>query len=473
MAEILKVHTPEQLVELAKNKIIADEVGLTDFNEGSATRSILEAVFRVESMTGFDYLEALRRSIPIALYDGFNFKKKGASFSSGHLRFYRIPTCTVRYTGLGSSAKLSVSDTTLTITVTGAIGDDLSLNFTTYPTIAELVTAIDAHASYQASLVQFGSSASNLLYRYATMEMVGQRDYLNNFGIDLLLGPALASQPVMAGVSITLDNITYQVAANGSIPAGKAHTGPLLAQCISPGIIGNINAHAIDTRHGKGVLNTALQGIEYVINDSAFANGQNEETDAERAYRFQVYVQGLAGSTKKGQEAAVLGITGIKSVTVRERHPVPGYNTIVADDGTGQLSDDMKDLIKKVLDGDPFDIVNYPGYRAAGILTNVDAPQVSPVNMSITVYRQGENSDATEISLAVRSAIEQYINTRGLGQDVILSEIIMLAKKAHLAVYDVAITSPSVNIPISSNYVARTGSGTGGLITVTIVTVTE
>ena len=110
MSEILKVFTPEQLYELIKNKIISDKVGFTNFNEGSRIRSILEAVAELEATTGLDYIEALRQSIPIALYDGFGFTKKGEVSSNGYFRLYRIPSFTIKYSGEATSVLLTIDN---------------------------------------------------------------------------------------------------------------------------------------------------------------------------------------------------------------------------------------------------------------------------------------------------------------------------------------------------------------------------
>jgi uncharacterized phage protein gp47/JayE len=217
-------------------------------------------------------------------------------------------------------------------------------------------------------------------------------------------------------------------------------------------------------------MNTSVDDVEYVINDSAFSNGTDQETDAERKYRFQKYVQGLYGATAPGLEAAVLGITGVKSVTVKERYPVAGYNTIIADDGTGKLSLDLITEIRKVLDGDADDIVDYPGSRAAGILSQIIPPNVLSVNIVMTIYRLGTTADIDEMINAAKTAVEQYINTLSLGKSVIVSEIIRRVKAVHSAIYDVAISAPSANIPVSKDYIARTGSGTSGMVLVSTAT---
>ena len=145
----------------------------------------------------------------------------------------------------------------------------------------------------------------------------------------------------------------------------------------------------------------------------------------------------------------------------------------MADDGSGSITAELIAEIRKVLDGDPSDFINYPGCRAAGITINIVDPTVIPISVIIEIQRIGTLSDIDEIKTAVQSAIENYINTRQLGQDVVRNEIIALAKKAHPAIYDVILTFPSENVSIDDMYIPRTGSGTGGTITATVTTLTS
>ena len=405
MPDILTIFTPEQLFTLMKNKILADDVGFTDFNVGSSIRTLLEAIALIESTTGFDYLEGLRNSIPIALYDGLGFTKKSATRGTGFLRFFRIPEFYMEYTGVGTDCLLTISAIDLTTTCAGAGGDNLSLSFVTFPTVSQLVTAINGTANYNATLVGLGNSVPSSLFQWVAKDILGATNHLAGNGFDVMVGAA-PLVTLIAGLQASIDQIFFRTTAAGSIPLGEATSAAIAAESINEGITGNILAQAINTLNGKGVLNTPVNGVEHVINDSAFSGGENEESDEDRARRFQVFVQGLSGSTVKGIESAVLNIAGIKSVTIRERFPQPGFITVIADDGTGNLSIAQIDLIRKTVEGDPNDFENFPGHRAAGILLNVDAPDVVAVNVTITIIKADQFPDEAEISIAVQSAIE-------------------------------------------------------------------
>lgn len=455
-----------------RNKIIADNIGITDFNKGSTIRSILECFALITSITGFDYLDALRKAIPVALFDGFRFKRKGATSSSGYFRFFRKPELSVRYIGEGHSALLAVTNTEFRITVMGS-SDSFSLLLDNYRNVGELVSAVNNIPNFSAVLVGSADTSSFSLYKYNNVEIIGLKNWKNEFGKDILTESAIESDPIYSGTIITIDDIAFQLLEDSSILAGESTTLPLEAAATISGKSGNISMRSVDTLNGKGMINNTIIGVDYVVNDTAFTGGTDNETEPERTERFQRFIQGLCGSTKKGLEAAVLGIDGIRSVSIKECHPSPGYNTVIADDGTGGLSNIKKSEIQKVLDGDPEDIINYPGVRAAGIKCCILAPQIIPVSVSVTIFKATSLGDEVEIKSMIISAIQTYINTRSLGQDIILSEIIALGKRAHRDVYDIKINFPNENIKISDDRLARTGGISNGIVSATLVTLTS
>jgi len=125
--------------------------------------------------------------------------------------------------------------------------------------------------------------------------------------------------------------------------------------------------------------------------------------------------------------------------------------------------------LEKVLYGDPNDLTNYPGKNAEGIGYNLVAPSINAVNVGVSVTRlPNVNVDLTEIQTDVQTAIEQYINTRSLEENVLISEIYRVGKNSNAAAYDMIVNSPLANVPISDNEFAKTGSGTGASVSVTV-----
>lgn len=114
---------------------------------------------------------------------------------------------------------------------------------------------------------------------------------------------------------------------------------------------------------------------------------------------------------------------------------------------------------QKVVDGDPADRTNYPGYRAAGTLVSVLAPTVlQQVVQASLVIEQAFIGEAATVQTQVRAAINRYINSLGISEDVIFTELVNAAQSVP-GVFDVAFSSPTANIAIGSGELARVVDG--------------
>jgi len=473
MASILKVYTAEQLYEMYRLYLLGKAAGLTDFNEGSVVRTLLESQSDIISSIGIDFKEAIYRAIPIALYQGFGFDKLGAVASSGYIRPYRQPVLYIEYTGSGTAALITSNSTGISATCTGAGADDFSLAYASYPTAQDLVTAIDALTNWSATLVKSASIDTTTLYQYTAVDVLLETNYLNDSGVmDIMLATDIAVT-VPSGYSVTIDSLQIITSSENIIVAGESGV-QCAADCTTTGIAGNIAVNAIDTANGKGYINSVIEGIENVINDSAFSGGTDEETDTARQIRFTETVNALNAGTKNGIIVAIEGITGVRSAGMRTNYPFKGSNTIIIDTASGTISADLQASIEQVLYGVSTDYENYPGKNCEGIEYILTTPTIKPVDVTVTVTKLPTvNVDSDEIETDVQTAIEQYINTRKLGEDVIITEIIRIAKNANAAVYDITVTLPATNVSISDSEYAKTGSGTGASVTVTVSTETS
>lgn len=112
---------------------------------------------------------------------------------------------------------------------------------------------------------------------------------------------------------------------------------------------------------------------------------------------------------------------------------------------------------QKVIDGDAGDRANYPGYRAAGVLVRVLAPEIRQqvVQVNITVL---SGYSQTDVADKVRTAISAYINGLGISDDVILNELRERAM-AVPGMYDVAFSLPAANVIILDSEMARITNG--------------
>ena len=114
---------------------------------------------------------------------------------------------------------------------------------------------------------------------------------------------------------------------------------------------------------------------------------------------------------------------------------------------------------QKIIDGDPDDRTNYPGYRAAGVYVQVKAPTVywQVIEASMVLV---SGYDTSTVIAAAQTAIIQYINSLGVNGDVIFSELVA-AVHAVEGVFDVTFQSPdqtdtNPNTIIGDGELART-----------------
>lgn len=110
-------------------------------------------------------------------------------------------------------------------------------------------------------------------------------------------------------------------------------------------------------------------------------------------------------------------------------------------------------LVHKTIYGDDSDLASYPGYGAAGITFRVLAPTVKSVEVVLDVTL-GEGVTISSLENDIKSAVTGYINTLGVGGDVTI-ERIRAAVIAISGITDVVINSPTANIAIADNEVAR------------------
>jgi hypothetical protein len=457
MAEILRVLTPEQIAKLGRDYIVSKNSQITNFNDGSAIQSILEAIGLIESTTGASYLEALKKAIPVALYDGLKFNRKGATNANGFVRIYRIPKFTLEYTGTEPFCNLSINSNSL-VTNTGNVLDDLNIDLNVFNTIQSLVAEINNNPKYNATVIPGNElNQSNNLFPFINLDIKPLFNFQNNPGVGILTNSDLEIT-IPTTTSFIIDSQIYQTVEPGFIPDGLDTSNPISINSNTTGSINNKSSFALDTFNGKGAITSSIiGGVVYAINDVSISGGTEEESDDDRALRFQITVNGLNGGTNFNIQAKILEIPQIRSVAILERTPLPGTNTIVADRGDGTLTLEDINAMKLKIEGDPNDIANNPGVGVAGMNYNYAPPVVVPLPVTITVIRKGILSDSQEILNAVRNAISNYINTRRLGVEVVANEIEALALFAHPSVYDVNLVTPNTNVIPNTNEVLRVG----------------
>lgn len=105
------------------------------------------------------------------------------------------------------------------------------------------------------------------------------------------------------------------------------------------------------------------------------------------------------------------------------------------------------------IDGDATDRTNYPGYRAAGVQVRVLSPTVVQLSFTANItVRQGYSQST--VAAAVSTAIQQYVNTLGIDEDVIRAELIERSMSV-TGMYNIDVSAPSEDRVILENQIAR------------------
>ena len=131
---------------------------------------------------------------------------------------------TIQYTGAGSAATLTTTATTLATTCTGAVADNLALNFADYPTLSQLIQVIAANGKYTvAALVANGNSvASNSM------------DLQSAVDIKTSLTTIFSKN---ADISNWVNNNSQQISSTFTL-AAAVFTGPLVTSQLTGGTRG-------------------------------------------------------------------------------------------------------------------------------------------------------------------------------------------------------------------------------------------
>lgn len=109
--------------------------------------------------------------------------------------------------------------------------------------------------------------------------------------------------------------------------------------------------------------------------------------------------------------------------------------------------------VQRKVNGDPTDFENFPGIRAAGTKVRVVAPTIVSPSFQIQVVADRGVSDA-ELAPIVTVLVVTYVNSLGIGENVVRSEIVRIVKSV-TGVSDVAVVFPTNNVVVLSGQMAR------------------
>lgn len=110
-------------------------------------------------------------------------------------------------------------------------------------------------------------------------------------------------------------------------------------------------------------------------------------------------------------------------------------------------------LAQWTIDGLDRDSSNYPGIGAAGTQFEVIPPVLIAVRLILNITTD-EGVSLASVLNEVQSAVFGYVNSRKVGQEVVLSEVIAAAQSVN-GIFDVEITNQSSNIVVADGELAR------------------
>lgn len=109
--------------------------------------------------------------------------------------------------------------------------------------------------------------------------------------------------------------------------------------------------------------------------------------------------------------------------------------------------------VQKVIDGDENDRENFPGVRAAGVLVLVLSPTLITVTIDMAVIVLS-GFDRPLVLVEITDALKDYVNTLGIGNDVLQAEIIERAMRID-GVFNVNLTVPANDVLVLEDRIAR------------------
>jgi uncharacterized phage protein gp47/JayE len=132
--------------------------------------------------------------------------------------------------------------------------------------------------------------------------------------------------------------------------------------------------------------------------------------------------------------------------------PVPGISGY-------QFWTGLKRRVQRTLDGYAPDPVSFQGVRAAGVGIEAREPQIQRVTMTIKVTTN-QGVALSSISDTIKSSVIGFINSLGLGQNVVLSEVVSIIQSIS-GVKSVVLANPVLEqeiITVNDNAIARTSA---------------
>lgn len=258
---------------------------------------------------------------------------------------------------------------------------------------------------------------------------------------------------ISVGTKVSSGAYIFTTTSIGKIAPGELESNPIPVVAESIGVEYNVAAKEINN-----IETVVSEDIVKVENPSKAIGGANAETETEMLARFKTFINGLQGTNPYGLESTILSHPNVRSMSVLEHFPPLDhiYNgTIYVEDGTGGLTNELKAEIQEIIDGNG--TATKPGCRATGLQFNVLPPTIVPIN--ITVRCDIFRTDHSKAMFDVKNALEEEINSMGIGESIILTSLILRLRQLSY-VKDVPLLELNgdlANVKITKDSIARAG----------------
>jgi len=209
-------------------------------------------------------------------------------------------------------------------------------------------------------------------------------------------------------------------------------------RCTQTGTVGNVPARSIS------MMVTPLAMVSRVYNESAFGNGEAEETLEEYKKRFTQYIETLARGTLSSIQYGCLKVPGVSGAYVSDNI---GEIQAYVHDSQGNLPEELRlEVIKALID-----------YRPAGTEVIVLPVTKRIVNVNITItLRAGFDRDTYRsiVQDSVTTFLNNFSVSRGLTRADLITHIMMIDRNAITNV----VTSLNSDVNVASFELIRAGT---------------
>lgn len=442
-----------QIVTQMKNRMIAAMSGITDFNEGSNIMTIFESIARPLEQGYIDTRTGYSNNLRAIPYSIFGFEQKKGQKASVQVVFTRNePSESASTIPVGT--RISGNDL-IFITSQEAIiegGSKATVNVVfTRAEATSSVTYIPAGTRVSNGTLVFITTEIAVIGNGATQSGAVEAQAENMGEIYNVSAGTITTISDQSSVPEEITSVTNPDAAEGGVD-GATQSNSVLAGAENIGAKYNLAENTI-----TNIESSLSSEIVAVNNPGAATGGTDAETSSQMLRRFKYYINGLQGSNKYGIMAGVLGIEGVRSVSVEEHFTSLKdgiYNfTVYVDDGTGLLTSDLKNQVEDVINGT--DTEDNPGLRAAGVNCDVSAAVI--VNIDIVFTAKIYRVEQARVQNEIQTKLQEYINGLGINENVVLSSIIVLLKQISgiTDVTGLTVNGSTDNKIIAVNQIAR------------------